>query len=241
MPPVPEHGHGPVLCKYGFHACVHPAVPFLDNVFYYGYRREQGDVLLEVQLHGEVVTDGIKSVALACTPLRAISDEEYTELVKGSACLESPEERVCLKDGLLHSPDASTPACVVKYAGILLWCKWYRDGVVHQDDDKPATVLVDTVSGMAVTKKWFKDGCLHRDNDNPAEINGDGCAWYCHGKLHREKLLPARITKEGKAAWYKHGEWERWECAVDPARKREFEAIVEAELLAAPAGLDLRM
>ena len=41
-------------------------------------------------------------------------------------------------------------------------------------------------------KKWYKDGVLHRDNDLPAiEFANGNKEWYQNGNLHRDNDLPA--------------------------------------------------
>ncbi len=69
---------------------------------------------------------------------------------------------------------------------------WYRNGVLHSEDDKPAVIYQDG------DLRWFKDGYLHREDDKPAVVNQDGyLRWYKDGKLHREDDKPAVINRDG--------------------------------------------
>ena len=56
---------------------------------------------------------------------------------------------------------------------------WYKEGLVHRDDDLP--------SYGSESKCWSKHGLDHRDGDLPAKIVRDGQSksWYKEGKLHR--------------------------------------------------------
>jgi hypothetical protein len=80
--------------------------------------------------------------------------------------------------------------------------EWYKDGVLHRDNDLPA---IEYSSG---TKKWYKDGVLHRDNDLPAIEYSDGTKeWYKDGVLHRDNDLPAIEHSSGTKKWYKDGKY----------------------------------
>lgn len=185
LPPLPKYGNKPKLCEYGFHACLHPAAPFLNEVLYYGYSRTYGDVLMEVQLHGDISTDGIKSVALGCTPLRIIPEDEYCELVKGQASLESSEVKLHLVNGVLHSPDVNTPALVNMAYNTTAW---YKHGKIHRDGDKPAFVRVDS-AGKPIVKAWYAEGVHHRECGKPAYLGELGCSWYVGGHADRSSML----------------------------------------------------
>lgn len=204
LPPLPELDGQPSLCKYGFHACNHPAAPFLEDALGYGYTKEAGDVLLEVVLHGFVVTDGIKSAALSCTPVKVVTPEEYEALVKGPAVLKSVVsvvwQRVTaivvhLLDGELHSPDEDTPA-----------------------------VVNMTCNASA----WYRRGKLHREGDKPAIVRDVGCAWFVDNKRHRDKG-PAAIALAGlssSVAWYKEGILLFQSQFCSAAHRAEAEAII---------------
>jgi hypothetical protein len=82
--------------------------------------------------------------------------------------------------------------------------KWYKDGKLHRDDDKPAWILP---SGA---KKWYKDGKLHRDGDEPAEVWLHGSrVWYKNGKRHRGGDRPAVIEADGSEEWWRNGKRHR--------------------------------
>ena len=46
--------------------------------------------------------------------------------------------------------------------------RWFQNGKLHRDNDKPARILSDG------DKHWFQNGVLHRDNDKPAIIYSNG-------------------------------------------------------------------
>jgi len=51
-------------------------------------------------------------------------------------------------------------------------------------------------------RRWYLNGELHRDNDKPAVICADGKQeWYLNGKLHREDG-PAVIWADGEKQWW---------------------------------------
>jgi alpha-N-acetylglucosamine transferase len=53
---------------------------------------------------------------------------------------------------------------------------------------------------------WYKDGLLHRDNDKLAVIYISGTQiWYRNGKTHRDNDLPAVIYINGDKHWYNDG------------------------------------
>lgn len=77
--------------------------------------------------------------------------------------------------------------------------RWYRDGVLHRDDDEPAAIWI---SGA---RQWYRDGLLHRDNDKPAVTRANGSQeWWRHGQRHRDDDKPAVIA-DGTQMWYRNG------------------------------------
>jgi hypothetical protein len=74
---------------------------------------------------------------------------------------------------------------------------WYKDGVLHRDDDLPAFERSDG------SKSWWHNGKRHRDGDRPAVECPNGLKyWYEHGKLHRAGDLPAIEWSDGSKEWY---------------------------------------
>lgn len=116
--PADQEHPDPVLCVRGFHACEHPAAPFVLN---YGY--DPCDKLLEVELGGKLVTDGIKTAGETCTPLRIVSPEEVWTLVAGVAVLRTTDGSTVyhLRNGLPHCDDG--PAVTISG-----WQGWFNDG-----------------------------------------------------------------------------------------------------------------
>lgn len=170
---------GLALCRHGFHACAHAAAPFVKD-FCYGYERKES-VLLEVLLHGEVETDGVKFAALGCTPLRIVQDEEWAELVKGETTL------TCV--GFSFGMTSRVEVCLVD--GTCFWSKlerkgefeeieeWRFRGLRHRDYDLPTIVFSDG------TKMWFRNGVKHRNSGKPAVVRSDGlCEWWADGRKY---------------------------------------------------------
>ena len=60
--------------------------------------------------------------------------------------------------------------------------------------------------GEGGTRFWYKDGVLHRDNDLPAIECANGTReWYKEGEQHRAGDLPAIEYANGARYWYKNG------------------------------------
>ena len=115
---------------------------------------------------------------------------------------------------ILHR-DYDLPA-VIEYLmnGDIYKMIWYKEGVMHRDNDKPAEICLFKNESTIVM--WYKDGKLHRDNDKPANISyysnrkPVGEAWFQNGKQHREGDKPAdiRYTINGMITtqtWYHYG------------------------------------
>lgn len=191
----------PVLCCFGYHACENPALPFLSALGY-GYSREQGDALLEVRLHGVVVTDNMKSAALSCTPVRVVPWDEYESLVAGPSYVErvpcdSHEVwKVRLFNGVLHSPDENTPALVYKKKLV-----WFKHGRIHRDGDEPACIV-------PYACEWFHDGLRARRSGLPAAISSNGSASWFNDEgmtikdiVVREGVLGTGLVNSGNVVW----------------------------------------
>ena len=78
-------------------------------------------------------------------------------------------------------------------------CEWYKDGVLHRGNDKPAVVYPN---GTDVS--YYVNGVLHRNFDKPAWCRQGRRVWYSNGQRHRERDLPADIARNGSMMWYKH-------------------------------------
>ena len=109
--------------------------------------------------------------------------------------------------------------------------RYYRDGVLHRDNDKPAVVYSDGsrewwVHGKRLrwdprspteircnpatknyevsgTRVWHNiDGQIHRE-DEPAVIHADGSReWWQNGQRYRKNGLPTVETAEGRRMWH---------------------------------------
>jgi hypothetical protein len=102
-------------------------------------------------------------------------------------------------NGMIHR-DEDLPASI-HYDGTQYW---YQFGRWHRDNDKPACVSIDG------DKVWYRRGLIHRDNDQPAVIRPDyHMEWWQHGKRHRDGNKPAIIWDDGTQEWYWHGEKHR--------------------------------
>ena len=81
--------------------------------------------------------------------------------------------------------------------GDVLEEEWYEKGLLHTDDDFPASVKVNCTS-------WYCQGRLHRDG-RPALIKDGNQFWYQHGRLDRSGDEPAVVYANGNKAWYDNG------------------------------------
>lgn len=70
----------------------------------------------------------------------------------------------------------------------------FKDGKIHQDDDKPAVVTETN------EKFWYQNNALHRVN-NPAIIELGFEHWYLNGKRHRIGG-PSFYGQGYKPKWY---------------------------------------
>jgi hypothetical protein len=200
----------PRVCENGFHACEHPAA-ILTGPFGYDFH----DVLLEVELHGKLDTDGFKTAGEIMIVRAEISWKQAFETCGLTWKAPSPDKRQYSFDyeGRLHSYDGEPAASKGD-----LWQMWYDHGKIHRDDDMPA-VIDNGKPGCQSYKKWYKHGRLHRCGDLPAlvKIKTAGSSrqeWYVDGCLHRECDLPAVVVtlhaeKESREEWYKHGKLHR--------------------------------
>ena len=98
--------------------------------------------------------------------------------------------------------------------------RWYLNGKLHREDDRPAVVSVDGTKEWWVDgkcqrsvsangdKAWYLNGRLHRDGDKPAYERADGLKeWWVNGERHREGDKPAREWADGAREWWVNGEF----------------------------------
>lgn len=80
--------------------------------------------------------------------------------------------------------------------------KWYKNGVIHRDNDLPAyRNFCDQAANRIAEESWYQNGLRHRDNDKPAftikhfESNHLNSieVWFQNGKIYREDNKPVRI------------------------------------------------
>jgi hypothetical protein len=79
---------------------------------------------------------------------------------------------------------------------------WYKDGLLHRDDDLPA-VWIPRLD----VKEWWQNGKMHREDDKPAYKSPTMSKWYKYGLPHR-RLNPAVVINDDSInidVWYKHG------------------------------------
>jgi hypothetical protein len=198
----------PELCKRGYHACTVPINCFRG----YGYNY-QDDVLGEVELGGELLTDGVKTVGSTMKLIRILTQEEknvmcsgvhlgdrsfvYAHDVNGIACIPTTAAQCWLLNGKPHR-SGDKPAVITYEDGLQL--SWYCDGIVHREGDKPAIVYGDG------SMMWYYNGKLHRDGDKPSTIYSNGSMdWYFHNRMHRDGDKPAMICGGGNMHWFVNG------------------------------------
>lgn len=86
---------------------------------------------------------------------------------------------ICIYSGILDSSEY--PSKIGKDGSE--W--WYKNGIIHRDDDKPAVTIQNR-------QYWYINGKYHRDGDKPAIIYPNGRKeWFNNGVLHRENGKPA--------------------------------------------------
>jgi len=73
------------------------------------------------------------------------------------------------------------------------------NGVLHSFNDEPSWIHINGC------KRWYKNGLMHRDNDLPAEVDSSLMVWYNENKIHRENGKPACIYSNGRAEWWTNG------------------------------------
>ncbi len=129
-----------------------------------------------------------------------------------------------LPNGKLHNE--SRPAMIVydtmfKHFGQE---EWYRDGIYHRDNDKPALYNWYFDSDK-IRKGWWNRGQMHRDGDQPAwvHIRKNGKLrkkeWWKNNKKHRE-IGPAIIE------YHKNGNIKRKEWWTNGKRHRSSDKAV---------------
>jgi hypothetical protein len=106
-----------------------------------------------------------------------------------------------LPNGDLHSPDNDTPAKINAYGAF-----YYRNGLVHRDNNLPAAVFNDGA------REYYVHNRLH-NTIGPAVIRANGdCAYFVNGFLHNAiedtnaagafRQLPAVIGVDGTRIYY---------------------------------------
>lgn len=90
---------------------------------------------------------------------------------------------------------------------------WYKEKIVHRDNDLPAVVQYNLYEEILV-EKWIQNNKLHRDEDKPALIkynfypHSPECEmYYKNDKLHRNFDLPAAIYYEKENNYIQKEEW----------------------------------
>lgn len=132
-----------------------------------------------------------------------------------------------LPNGLLHSPNNSTPALVFDFDQELSIegngdC--YEIIIVENIYMEYSTGYSDIFRELFIYAEdkdefWFRCGQLHRENDLPAVIHNDGNDkyWFINGLLHRDYDQPASFEIMFKVqgyveyleCWFSHGEYHR--------------------------------
>lgn len=84
-------------------------------------------------------------------------------------------------------------------------CNTYKYFLFNKTIDKPAMTVTHKIDQLG-DQRWYLDGVLHRDDDLPASVHANGNKWwYRHGKLHRDGDLPAVEYANGNKIWYHNG------------------------------------
>jgi hypothetical protein len=76
--------------------------------------------------------------------------------------------------------------------------QYYLFGKLNSVYDQPAIVSINHSIMI-----WYRNGLIHRDNDKPAYVCANGYnAWIQNGKIHRPNNKPARIWKNGHKEYW---------------------------------------
>jgi len=205
----------PVVGVRGFHA----VDEFLSII---GLGFKKGDMVLEVRLGPDTVTNGQWAASMELTVTRVLPDAEVTARALGVQCITKRDgTQEWFLDAVLHRED-DLPASV-SANGDLKWTKmgalhrvggpalvtkdsesWYEEGLLHRTGGEPAVVNKATK-----TKQWYVRGKLHRDGDKPAiKVGKLQKEWYVNDTRHREGG-PALVMADGLKVWYKDGKIHR--------------------------------
>lgn len=98
----------------------------------------------------------------------------------------------------LHSDHFDNPALIEYVNGKVSKKRWFKNGKLHRENDKPAFVIHrynDKGKDFLIRQDWYIDGKQHRDNDKPASIRFydnntmwlESYYWYRDGMLHRDE------------------------------------------------------
>jgi hypothetical protein len=90
------------------------------------------------------------------------------------------------KNGAPHR-DGGLPAIMFKNGSMC----WYTDGNLDRADDLPASVGYN--NGVLIRCRWYRNGVPHRDGNLPSVITQQGYEFHQEGKLHREDGNPAFV------------------------------------------------
>jgi len=121
----------------------------------YGFTKDIAWKMYGVDPQGTTQPEGPLTVEQK--PRKTVTKTDYGQTIKWE-----------LYNGELQSPDNDTPALEIQGKDRKTKA-WYRNGMLHRDDDKPARVIEDLTSDK-VQMEYYDDGLLHRDKGLPAVI-----------------------------------------------------------------------
>ena len=82
--------------------------------------------------------------------------------------------------------------------------------ILHSVDDQPASITTEIETGNLISQAWYRYGVAHRGNNKPAEVYTDGdCRYYFNGEIHRTDGGPAYISNLGIKQWFINGIYTR--------------------------------
>jgi hypothetical protein len=141
-----------VLCEHGYHAC---SIAVNCWTKLYGYDFSE-DYLGIVEFGVDTISDCRKTAGRSMTIVKILTPEEKSAACTGILLSYSTRTEFVNVDAILP-----THCAVSQY--------WYRDGLLHRDNDLPAITLNH---GMGMY--WYRDGVLHRDNGKPVSVTDYG-------------------------------------------------------------------
>lgn len=162
-------------------------------------------MVLSCALDADKFTDGISGVYVCTDPMDLFNDkcddEPYVVVklaVIGNQCVATKNGKGFVTDGVYLIQVVESDEITGTFANPSGEKCTYNKGKPHSFDDAPAYQ-------SSKVRKWYADGQLHRDGDKPAVVWRHGALeWWSRGKRHRDNgkfalVHPCRIRNSSLA------------------------------------------